>query len=83
MKESEQKMIELSGIDQDKIRIYRVGFEFNQSYDQQKNSSFEYKNFESEADMGLVAPMVDNPNVDPYTKRKIKPIPNKIRASCC
>ena len=82
MLESQEEMIVLSGIDRDQIRIYRVGFEFYQDYDDRDENQYEYQNLEHE-EIGLVKPMIENLNEDPYTKRKIKPIPNKIRASCC
>ena len=77
--DSEQKLIEISGIDLSLIKKYKVGFVFDQNYQTEGSDA---RRDSDDDDIGLVRPMVMKDNIDPYSGKKIKRKVKKSRKCC-
>ena len=73
----------MSGIELEEIKIYKVGIELDQDYEERTIKGEDHKEHENFTDIGLVKPMAMKGEIDPYTKKKVKPIPKKINSTCC
>ncbi|CAI2369950.1 unnamed protein product [Moneuplotes crassus] len=83
LEQAEKEMIELSGLGEEEIRVYKVQVECDQSFREENKGNGMHNQLEEDSEMGMVNPMIINKNIDPYTGKKIKPRKKRHRKTCC